>query len=203
MNTKEAEAFIGKPVKKITGRPFHSGEMTAFVLDVWGFPNTGLSFVFEDGTYISVNNCELVLKNINRLMKEVEAIGKTSWLVFNVVQSNFDPYRDEKGRPMNMGFAPIEFVEKPMDRMMIQVDGFTQIDFEVLDTNRLRVIYNGFQNRSGAAGFYEDRAFQRVDYMANCIVTWDDLKERVNEWAWYSNNCPGLPWARKNPAQGG
>jgi len=117
-------------------------------------------------------------------LTEVNTIArrKKCFMVVKMYLKTTDAYRDEHGRPQS--WAPKEFTPASMKRLVFQVDGFTSIDFEELDTGQLRVLCNSFRLPEAVVGkgYPEDVAFHDDKWANDSVVTWPDLKAAIRRY---------------------
>jgi hypothetical protein len=96
-------------------------------------------------------------------------LGKTCWQRGRAMIVDFDPLRMENGAPC--GGTKVD----DMDRFILQIDGPTMLDAELLPNGRLKIIYNGcLRNR-----LLEDAAFNNKKFASGKIVTFHQIERQL------------------------
>ena len=117
------------------------------------------------------------------LINELNSYGKKSWLVMTVDVYSHRPHRSENGCPLGV---MVGHEYEPQDRFVIQSDGFTQVDFEIIG-DRFKVLYNSCFNER----FPEDIAFNHSIYAVGAEVDTDALRMSYRSYVQLSNaRCP-------------
>lgn len=101
-------------------------------------------------------------------LSRLNKLGESCWQIGRASIVDFEPLRLANNAPM--GGTKV----KDMDRFILQVDGPTLLDAELLSNGRLRIIYNGCRlNR-----FLEDSAFNSKVFDSGKIVTFHQIERQ-------------------------
>jgi hypothetical protein len=94
------------------------------------------------------------------LLDELNEYGKKSWLVMTVNVLAHKPQRDEKGRPLILHPMPNGELNLDLqDRLVVQTDGFTRVEFEIFNERRFKVLSNAcfYLNHEENQAFAHDK----------------------------------------------
>lgn len=122
---------------------------------------------------------QMTMETIDHIT-EVNTISRTKkcFMVVKMYQRDKDAYRDENHVPQS--WAPREFTPASMKRLVLQVDGFTMMDFQDQDTGQLTVLSNSYQLEGH--DMPEDVVFQGEVWDRGSVVTWPDLKAAIRRY---------------------
>ena len=101
-------------------------------------------------------------------LDSLNKLGETCWQIGHAYIVDFEPLRAENGCPMR------DTKVRDMDRFILQVDGPTMLDAQLLSNGRLKIIYNGCrQDRC-----LEDAAFNSKTFDKGKIVTFHQIERQ-------------------------
>ena len=130
-------------------------------------------------------------------IKAITKDGKKSWLVIKGVRLNYEPPRNENGQPLNLNIPDRESIS--IDRFAFQVDGFTQLDAEIIGDDSLKILSNTSQVWERRRGnFDEDDAFRGDEFRCGESVNWNQMRNAIRKYIELSckraNNYYEIEW---------
>ena len=126
---------------------------------------------------------ECASQTIHERLKEINIIGKKSWLVVTADVRNYDPPRNEHGLPLNVIIGETANTPRETPRFRFKIDGFVFLEANVVNDHKLLVISNQFQKLN----YPEDQAFANKWYAPNRLFTWSRFLVSLNAYVEMSN----------------